>query len=34
MGIVMLVGIPVAFIAMLAAFLIYTVRQGEKERNK
>lgn len=34
MGVFMLVAIPVAFIGVLAAFLIYTIREGERERNK
>ncbi|RAJ98968.1 hypothetical protein B0I24_104172 [Aliidiomarina maris] len=34
MGVFMLVAIPVAFIALLAGFLIWTIRQGEQERNK
>lgn len=34
MGVFMLVAIPVTFIAILAAFLIWTIREGERERNK
>lgn len=34
MGIFMLVAIPVTFIGILAAFLIWTIHQGEKERQE
>lgn len=34
MGVFMLVGVPVVFIGALAAFLIWTIRKDDINRNK
>lgn len=34
MGVLILVAVPVIFIGLLAGLLFYTLREGERERNK